>query len=161
MKAPMAALLVGRRCMGALQQALQEQGFQTCRARNCAEVQAVLQEPGSPRLVFSDTALPDGTWVEVVKFAAEAREPAQVIVVSRLADLRLYLDTLERGATDFVAPPFVGHDLAHIVRCAVGGRPRQRAGKGSRAPFQLHAYVLHLFRGRPLWLRHRWATMRG
>ena len=42
-----------------------------------------------------------------------------MIVVARVVDTRLYLDTIETGAFDFIAPPFVATDLQHVVRCAL------------------------------------------
>jgi DNA-binding NtrC family response regulator len=70
-------------------------------------------------LVFTDTELPDGTWVDILAEAGRAAQPVNVIVVARVVDTRLYLDTIETGAFDLIAPPFVATDLQHVVRSAL------------------------------------------
>ena len=114
----MTALLVseGGEPFEKLELALDSQGTKTSWARNCAELQVLLEQPDPPQMIFTDTTLPDGTWVDVLCLAGRHLVP--VLVVSRVVDLELYVDSLERGAVDFIVPPFVGADLAHIVRCA-------------------------------------------
>lgn len=67
-------------------------------------------------LVFTDTELPDGTWTDILVEAERAAQPVNVIVVARVVDTRFYVEAIETGALDFLAPPFVGTDLAHVVR---------------------------------------------
>ncbi|HLY60580.1 MAG TPA: response regulator [Terriglobia bacterium] len=71
-----------------------------------------------PQLVFTATTLADGSWVDVVSLAEQSEIPLNVIVVSAIKDVKLYVTALERGAYDFVMPPFehVGMDI--IVRSA-------------------------------------------
>jgi DNA-binding NtrC family response regulator len=107
-----------------LELALNSQGIKTYQARNSAEMLVLLEQSDSPQMIFTDTTLPDGTWMDVLRLAAQHLVP--VIVVSRLVDLALYVDCLERGALDFIVPPFVGADLAHIVRCATWNWSRGR-----------------------------------
>ena len=68
--------------------------------------------------MFTDTDLPDGGWTETVAFAGRARPPVPVIVVSRVVDIRLYLDAMEGGATEFIVPPFREADVKYVVRGA-------------------------------------------
>jgi FixJ family two-component response regulator len=70
-------------------------------------------------LVFAEAKLPDGTWADIVKQARGARKPVKVIVVSRLVDVSLYVDTMEGGAFDFIVPPLSANELTHVVKCAV------------------------------------------
>jgi DNA-binding NtrC family response regulator len=105
----------------ALRLVLENQGIKTYRARNRADLSRLLSQPNPPLLVFTDTDLPDATWEEVLAMAAGAGGPLRVIVVSRVVNLRLYLKVLESGAFDFIVPPFLASDLAHIVRCATWG----------------------------------------
>jgi len=122
-----------------LELALDCQGIKTCRARDSAELLAQLEQPNPPQMVFTATTLPDGTWVDVLRLAARHLVP--VIVVSRLVDFELYADSLERGALDFIVPPFVGADLAHIVRCAAWNwghrRVLQPAAVGANRSLQI------------------------
>jgi DNA-binding NtrC family response regulator len=114
----------------ALKLALEQQGIDISQPRGCEDLRRLFKQPGLPRLVFTDTTLPDGTWKNVLDLAANAPEPVHVIVVAPFVALKLYLESLESGAFDFIVPPFLVSDLAHIVRCATwkgagrGGRPQ-------------------------------------
>ncbi len=79
----------------------------------------MLKGSSVPHLIFTDTALPDGTWADVLSLAADTIEPANVIVVSRIVDIKLYIEAIECGAFDFIVPPFAAADLVHVLRCAV------------------------------------------
>jgi len=104
--------------VGALKPVLEEQGLKTCRACTCGQAARLVAQATAPCLLFTDVKLPDGSWADVLQVAARARVPANVIVVSRHVDIRFYVDVIERGAFDFITPPFAGSDLAHVVRCA-------------------------------------------
>ena len=86
----------------------------------CREALPLLRDVDPPHLVFTEALLPDGTWTDVVKLALEALKPVKVIVVSRLIDVKLYVETMAGGAFDFIVPPMTGDELAHILACAVG-----------------------------------------
>jgi DNA-binding response OmpR family regulator len=103
-----------------LKQILEKQGIRTVRARTYAETQNRIEhQVGAPQMIFTDTALPDGTWADVLSLPAVAGARVPVIVVSRLVDLNLYLEVLESGASDFIVPPFEPSDLAYVVRNAM------------------------------------------
>ena len=121
----------GREPFEKLALVLYNQGVITCRAESSAEVPVLLEQPDPPQLIFTDTTLSDGTWVDVVGLAARHWVP--VIVVSRLVDHELYVQSLEHGAFDFVVPPFISADLAHIVRCAAWYRTNRRASQAAAA----------------------------
>jgi len=113
-----------------LRMLLDRLGIESLRARNCAEARLVLASPTPPRLAFTDTDLPDGTWAETVNFAARIRRPVPVVVVSRALDRSLCLDSLETGAAEFIVPPFRDADVAYVVEGALLGClicPRQPA----------------------------------
>lgn len=120
MRERVSALLVHQQTepLRSLRLALERQAVETARAQNCQEAWRILSGANPPHLVFTDTALPDGHWRDVVALAAQAPQPVNVIVVARLVDTRLYIETIETGAFDFLAPPFTPADLAHVVRCA-------------------------------------------
>lgn len=104
--------------IGTLKLALEYQGVRTFRARNCQETQMRLEEGVVPELVFTDTKLADGNWASVLALVRQLVPAAQVIVVSRFVDTKLYIEVLESQAFDFIVPPFLDSDLAHVVRCA-------------------------------------------
>jgi len=114
-----------------LELALNSQGIKTYRARSSAEVVVLLEHPDSPQMIFTDTTFPRGTWADALSLAARHFVP--VIVVSRRMDLELYVDSLERGAFDFIVPPFVSADLAHIVKCAAWHRSNPRVRQALQA----------------------------
>jgi DNA-binding NtrC family response regulator len=118
---------------GALEKALEGQSVRVCHASNCREASRLLQDPDPPQLVFTDTTLPDGTWADVAGLAAKAPSAVNVIVVARWVDMRLYVEVIENGAFDFLAPPFVPLDLAHVVRCAVENAVGRRHGQADAA----------------------------
>jgi two-component system response regulator PilR (NtrC family) len=128
MKPEITALLVYDQAepLGALQVTLEGQSVGTTRAVTCREASRLLWGANPPLLVFTDATLPDGSWAEVVALAARAPVPINVIVVGRGVDTRLYLEALEAGAYDFIAPPFSVTDLAYVVRCAADSASARR-----------------------------------
>lgn len=119
--------------VGMLQPALESQSIKICRARDCQEASQALSQAGPPHLVFTDTVLPDGTWLDVLNLAANARQPVNVIVVARLADVKFYIEVIDRGAFDFITPPFAPYDLSHVVRCAADNVLSRRHVQGHAA----------------------------
>jgi DNA-binding NtrC family response regulator len=128
MKEVVTALLVydTKEPFAALQGVLERQAVQTTRAQTCEEAVEILQTGTTPHLIFTDAVLPDGTWERVLALASKSPEFVNVIVVSALPDIRLYIETVERGAWDFVAPPFAEIEVAHVVRCAVENVHKRR-----------------------------------
>ena len=128
------ALLVsaGNESFDRLELALRSEGIETHQARDNAELVVLLEERDSPQMIFTDTTLPDGTWVDVLRLSAPYSVP--VIVVSRLVDLELYVDCLQCGVLHFIVPSFVGADLAHVVvRGAVWNQSEGRLRQASAA----------------------------
>ncbi len=112
--------------LNSLRAALESQSIQLRRAQTCEELHCLLKGLSVPHLIFTDTTLPDGTWADVLSLAADTIEPANVIVVSRIVDIKLYIEAIECGAFDFVVPPFAGPDLDHVLRCAIGNVTSRR-----------------------------------
>jgi DNA-binding NtrC family response regulator len=101
-----------------LKRALELQSVHVIEARSLREARNILKGDSPPHLIFTDPKLSDGIWADVFTLAAKAPLAADVIVVSRVVDTRLYVETLEAGAIDFVTPPFREADLKHVLRCA-------------------------------------------
>ena len=121
MKKEISALLLHRptESQRVLKQALEGRSVKVNWLRYCREALPALREADPPHLVFTEALLPDGTWADVVKLALAALKPVKVIVVSRLIDIRLYVDTMAGGAFDFIVPPMTGDELAHVLACAI------------------------------------------
>jgi two-component system response regulator PilR (NtrC family) len=103
----------------ALKHALERQGVGVSQAGSRAEAKRMLGGLDPAPLVFTDAQLPDGTWADILTVAEKALLPVNVIVVARLVDTRFYVEVIEAGAFDFIAPPFNATDLAYVIRSAV------------------------------------------
>lgn len=71
-----------------------------------------------PHLVFTEVLLPDGSWGDVLNLAEKADTPMNVIVVGATKDTKLYISAMERGAYDFLLPPFEREPLDFVVESA-------------------------------------------
>ena len=105
--------------LDALKSALEAQSVKVSSLRSCQEALPQLTGPNPPHLVFTQPELPDGMWAGVVSMALKAVKPVNVIIVGRLANVGLYLQTITQGAFDFIVPPLTGYELTHVVRCAI------------------------------------------
>jgi ActR/RegA family two-component response regulator len=103
----------------ALKRALEAQSMQVRCLQSCQEALPLLTGANPPHLVFAQPKVPDGKWADVVSLALKATKPVNVIIVGRLANVGLYLQTITGGAFDFIVPPLTGYELAHVVRCAI------------------------------------------
>lgn len=106
--------------LGTLKVMLEGQEVRAYRGRSCREAFAWLKSWKPPELIFTAITLPDGTWEDVLSLAAKMSRTTSVIVVDRWFDIQLYAEAVQRGAFDFIVPPFDRSNLVHIVRCASG-----------------------------------------
>lgn len=102
-----------------LEEVLHGQDLHTRRAHQCAEARSSLEESGPVDLVLTDVALPDGDWKHVIGMVRELGNDTPVIVMSRVVSMKLYLDTQDAGAADFIVPPMAPRDLAYAVTTAM------------------------------------------
>jgi two-component system response regulator PilR (NtrC family) len=131
-----AALLVHQNSetLRALKHALESQGMRVSQAGSRAEAKRMLGGLNPAPLVFTDAQLPDGTWADILTVAEKALLPVNVIVVARLVDTRFYIEVIEAGAYDFIAPPFNATDLAYVIRSAVDNVIARRTAQPRREP---------------------------
>jgi len=104
--------------MTTLKGALERLGVRLTHADSRAQAKRLLGGLHPAPIVFTDTQLPDGTWADILALAEKAAQPVNVIVVARVVDTRFYVEAIETGAFDFLAPPFASTDLAYVVRSA-------------------------------------------
>jgi DNA-binding NtrC family response regulator len=112
-----------------LKGALERQGMRVIHAESRAQAKRLLGGRSPAPLVFTDTQLPDGTWADILAVAEKAAQPVNVIVVARVVDTRFYVEAIETGAFDFLAPPFVAIDLAYVVRSALDNVVARRTAR--------------------------------
>ncbi|MGA3324906.1 MAG: response regulator [Terriglobia bacterium] len=136
MKESIRALLVRARHdpLDALRLALEEQSIDIFIAKNCGEAALALWSDSPPHLVFTEIQLVDGNWADVLNLAAKASAPVNVIVVSPFADVGFYVQTIERGAFDFIVPPLSDPELLHVVRIAAENALSRRRKHASLLP---------------------------
>jgi DNA-binding NtrC family response regulator len=122
------ALLIhdGPETLSTLILALERQRINTTVARTIFELSDILARKQPPQVIFTDRELPDGTWKEVLALAAESPAPTNVVVVDRIVDMKFYIEVIERGAFDFIAPPFSDPDISHVVHCAADNAMSRR-----------------------------------
>jgi DNA-binding NtrC family response regulator len=108
-----------------LKRTLGELSIETYSVSSCREAEDWISQC-TPQLVFTQSSLPDGTWVSIFSMAERAKLPVSVIVVGSAPDTRLYLSVMERGAFDFVVPPFEREPMKFVVQSAAMNAHRRR-----------------------------------
>ena len=119
--------------IGSLKRALERQPVQTIRVRACADALRMLDEDDAPCLVFTDLTVSDGSWADALRLTYQATRPLNLLVVSRLADVPLYIAAMESGAFDFMVPPFEDADVAFVLRHALDDVARRSGAPKSLA----------------------------
>jgi DNA-binding NtrC family response regulator len=76
------------RILASFKNALERQGMSVLQADSRARAIQMLVGQNPAPLVFTDTELPDGTWVDILTEAERATQPVNVIVVARVVDTR-------------------------------------------------------------------------
>lgn len=98
---------------------LGQSGAKSLVAGNVDEVQAILAER-SIDLVFCDERLPGGGFHYVLLLTKTIGGGVPLVLSSLSGELDCYLEAIELGVVDFIAPPFGAADVNSII-----GRIRQ------------------------------------
>lgn len=131
--------------LDALKSALKDLSVETYSFRSCEGTKRLIPQT-QPLLVFTDTVLPEASWTDVIKLAENAGSAVTVIVVGTNKDVKFYLTTLERGAFDFVLPPFENEALDFIVQ-SVSRNARCHGLASGEAAILRVSHRRSLFRG--------------
>lgn len=81
-------------------------GLEAMIAADVNEVRAVFAQ-GPVHLVFCEDGLPEGGFREVLRFAKTTGSGVPLVVCSLLGELDEYLEAMQLGGFDFIAPPIV------------------------------------------------------
>lgn len=113
------ALLVGDEIhpLESLREALREVPVDTASASTCEKAERLMVQT-EPSLIFTPKSISDGSWLDVLAMVERSGIPANVILVAQAPDIKLHVNAIERGAYDFMVPPFEKDALGHIVRSA-------------------------------------------
>ena len=71
-----------------------------------------------PWVVVCDEILADGDWRDILGDLQSGPHDPPLIVVSRLADDRLWSEVLNLGGYDLLVKPFVASEVTRVVRMA-------------------------------------------
>lgn len=74
---------------------------------------------GGPSLILCEKDLPDGTWKDVFRKALDLDKPPPFVVVSRLADERLWAEVLNLGGFDVLLKPFERSEVRRVMGMAL------------------------------------------
>jgi DNA-binding response OmpR family regulator len=85
--------------------------------RTCGEARNLLSgaEVG---VIICGTELPDGSWRDLLREAGRYQVPPRLIVVSSLADDRLWGEVLDLGGYDVLGKPFDASEVIRVVSLA-------------------------------------------
>ncbi len=121
------ALLVHthREPFAALRRTLHDLSVETYSVSSCKEARDFIAQC-KPQLVFAESSVADGSWLSIRNMAEEEEFPLNVIVVGHIPDTKHYISVMERGAFDFVAPPFEHEPLRFLIRSAARDTYRRR-----------------------------------
>ena len=108
-----------------LRRTLKDLSVETYSVTSCKEAEDLISQC-RPHIIFTDSSLMDGSWVNVLNMADAADVPLSVIVVSATPNTRHYLSVMEHGAYDFVTPPFEHEPLNFVVQSAALNTHRRR-----------------------------------
>ncbi|HXS93894.1 MAG TPA: hypothetical protein VN736_04765 [Candidatus Limnocylindrales bacterium] len=89
-----------------------------------------------PSVVVSEGDLPDGTWRDVLSSLDQVPNPPLLIVVSRLADERLWAEVLNLCGFDVLAKPFARDEVIRVIGHALDTSdwlPKRPPGTSERA----------------------------
>ena len=101
----------------ALVDILEECGLEPVIASNVEETGNILARRPA-HVVFCEDILPDGSFREILRLVKTTQPEIQVVVSSKLGDVEEYIEAMNLGAFDFIAPPYRGNDVVSVVDSA-------------------------------------------
>ena len=97
--------------------ALESGGIEVLAVCDCNEALQMLRTQ-PVQVVVTDTTLPDGDWRRVLEIVEQRSRKIEVVVCSRVGDLKLWLDVLEQGGYDVLVQPYQREEIKRIVEAA-------------------------------------------
>jgi DNA-binding NtrC family response regulator len=98
----------------ALLNMLEEYGLQPIIASNVEETRQII-ERRPMHVVFCEDRLPDGGFREILRLVKANRPEIQVVVSSMLGDVHEYIEAMNLGVFDFIAPPYRSSEIISVV----------------------------------------------
>ena len=101
----------------ALVDILEECGLEPVIASKVKETGNILARRPA-HVVFCEDNLSDGSFREILRLVKATRPEIQVVVSSKLGDVEEYIEAMNLGAFDFIAPPYRDTDVVSVVDSA-------------------------------------------
>ena len=98
----------------ALVNILEECGLEPVIASNVEETRTILARRPT-HVVFCEDNLPDGSFREILRLVKATRPESQVVVSSKLGGVDEYIEAMNLGAFDFIAPPYRDADVISVT----------------------------------------------
>ncbi len=112
--------------LDSLKRTLEELSIDTSSVETCREARELILRR-RPAVILAESALPDGSWSNLLNIAETAHVTLSLIVVGAFPNSQSYLSAMDHGAFDFVAPPFEHESLGFVVRSAELDACKRRA----------------------------------
>jgi len=106
---------------------LAECGLESVTVTNVDEVRTAFAQQ-AVHLVFCEDALPEGGFREVLRLAQATGSGVPLVVSSLLGELGEYLEAMQLGAFDFIAPPYRPCEVKSIVSSVLQNYSSKRMG---------------------------------
>ena len=97
---------------------LRRLGVDTFSVHRCADALRLLDQT-HPHLIFTDTQLPDGSWIDLVNTVEGAAIPICVILVGSTKDPEMLQAAIRNGAFGFISPPFDDGAVSQLITQAM------------------------------------------
>jgi DNA-binding NtrC family response regulator len=97
--------------------AASREGWRVQEVRNYREAMRLLSH-GKVPVILCNSRLSDGTWEDVLSATATQTIRPRIIVFSRQADERLWVEVLNMGGFDVLAAPFADREICRCVEMA-------------------------------------------
>ena len=107
--------------------AFSAEGFRVTNFHDGEEFCEVLRSRTPPACIILDVMLPGRSGLDVLKTVDASRYNAPFIVMSGVADIRMAIEAIKRGAFDFIEKPFTIEGIVDRVRKITVAWTRHRA----------------------------------
>jgi len=89
-------------------------------AKNCAEAKAALAQ-GKPDILVADIGLPDGSGIEVIRYARALHSDLEAMIITVLGDEESVIHALEAGATGYLLKEQAFDELGDAILSLMRG----------------------------------------
>ncbi|MGI4979794.1 MAG: response regulator [Janthinobacterium lividum] len=77
-------------------------------------------------VILTDQKLPDGEGVSILQVLSQSESPASVVMLTAFGTVELALETMRKGAFDFLTKPFAAENLRAVIDRAARHTALQR-----------------------------------